>query len=194
MRACGWALLIVCALGLGGCSRRERNDDCGAGERVVDPVLLAFLSKARSAHHAADLREAEGDNAAALRALQALTGGETPPGNAPEVSEVLADTRARIADLLSRAGQFDQADAEINGGLEHALAPSYFRGHLFEVRGLLEERREKDLRGKQRGQEADQARERSLSAYEEAMKIQAQVIGGFRSAAPPATPSAVPRP
>ena len=191
MRAYGWGLLLACALGLGGCSRRERNDDCGATERVVDPVLLAFLSKARSAHHAADLREAEGDSAAALRALQALTGGETPPGNAPEVDEVLADTRARIADLLSRAGQFDEADAEINGGLEHAKAPTYFRGHLLEVRGLLEERREKALRGQHRGQEADQARERSLGAYEEAMKIQAEVI---RAAVPKAAPSAPPRP
>lgn len=191
MSAYGWVLLLVCALGLGGCSRRERNDDCGAVERVVDPVLLAFLSKARSAHHAADLREAAGDNAAALRALQALTGGETPAGNAPEVDEVLADTRARVADLLSRAGQFDQAEAEIEVGLEHAKAPSYFRGHLLEVRGLLEERREKDLRGKHRGQEADQARDRSLSAYEAAMKIQAEVI---RSAVPTAAPLGPPRP
>ena len=57
------------------------------------------------------------------------------------------------------------------------LFRSYFRGHLFEVRGLLEERREKALRGNGRGQEADQARDRSLNAYEEAMKIQAEVIG-----------------
>ncbi len=195
MRARGWALFVACtlglALGLGGCSRRERNDDCGAAERVVDPVLLAFLSKARSAHHTADLREAAGDSAAALASLQALTGGELPPGNAPEVDEVLADTRARVADLLSRGGRFDQADAEIAVGLEHAKAPTYFRGHLLEVRGLVEERREKDLRGQHRGQEADQARDRSLSAYEEAMKIQAEVI---RTAVPTAAPSAVPHP
>ncbi len=190
MRAYAWTLLMTCALALGGCSRQERNDDCGASERVVDPVLLAFLSKARSAHHAADLREAEGDSAAALRALQALTNGEQPPGHAPEVDEVLADTRARVADLLSRAGHFDQADVEIVSGLERAKAASYFRGHLLEVRGLLEERREKDLRGKGHGQEADQARGRSLSAYEEAMKIQAEVI---RSAVPHGAPPA-PRP
>ena len=191
MRAPTWALLLAGAIALGGCSRRGRNDDCGASERVVDPVLLAFLSKARSAHHAADLREAQGDGAAALRALQALTSGETPPGNPPEVDEVLADTRARVADLLSRAGHFDQADAEIESGLEHAKTPSYFRGHLLEVRGLIEERHEKELRGKGRGQEADQARDRSLGAYEAAMKIQAEVI---RSAMPAAAPSAAPHP
>jgi hypothetical protein len=181
-----WLLLLMSTLALGGCSRRERNDDCVATERVVDPILLAFLSRARSAHHAADLREAAGDSAGALGALQTLAGGEVPSGNLPEVDEVLADTRARIADLLSRSGRFDQADAEIGSGLEHARTPSYFRGHLFEVRGLVEERREKDLRAKGRGQEADQARERSLNAYEEAMKIQADVI---RSADPgrPAT-------
>jgi hypothetical protein len=182
-----FGLLLLAVLALGGCSRREPSDNCGASERVVDPVLLAFLSQARSAHHLADQEEARGDVAAALRALQALTASQRPPGAAPEVSEVLADTRARIADLLSRSGRFDLADAEIAEGLNDAKAPSYFRGHLFEVRGLVEERRAQALRGKARGQEADQARDRSLSAYEEAVKIQAEVI---RAAAPsPSTPA-----
>ena len=173
------ALWLLCgALSLSACSRHERNDDCGPTERVVDPALLAFLSRARSAHHAADLQEAAGDQAAALRALAGLVMGAVPAGATPEVAEVLADTRARMADLLSQGGRFDEADQQIGQGLEHAKPSTYFRGHLFEVRGLLEERREKALRGKGRGQEADQARGRSLSAYEEAMKIQAEVIGG----------------
>ena len=192
MKAHSSLLLLLGALCLGGCSRKERSDDCGSSERVVDPVLLAFLSQARSAHHLADQHEAAGDVAAALRDLQQLAHAAKPPGTAPapEVEEVLADTHARIADLLSRpaAGRFDQADAEIVEGLANAKAPSYFRGHLFEVRGLVEERREKALRGKGRGQEADQAHDRSLGAYEEAMKIQAEVI---RKAAP--TGSAAPK-
>jgi hypothetical protein len=161
---------------LGACSKREPRDDCGPGTRVVDQALLAFLSKARSAHHVADQGEAKGDRAAALRALNDVVAG-TLPENSPEVDEVLADTRARIADLLSQAGRFDQAEAEITQGLTRAKSATYFRGHLLEVRGLLEERREKSLRASGRGQEADQARERSLAAYEEAMKIQAEVIG-----------------
>jgi hypothetical protein len=170
-------LLLVALLALlsGACSK-QGSDDCGPGERVVDPVLLAFLSQARSAHHVADQREAEGDTAAALRALQGLVSGPKPPFEAPEASEVLADTQARIADLSSRAGRFDQADRAIEEGLSNAKQPTYFRGHLFEVRGLVEERREKALRGSGRGPDADQARSRSLSAYEEAMKIQAEVI------------------
>jgi hypothetical protein len=60
------------------------------------------------------------------------------------------------------------------------------------VRGLVEERRAKALSGNGRGQEADQARERSLGAYEEAMKIQAQVIqDGVQGGAP--APSAAPK-
>lgn len=183
--------LTCAALALPACSRQQRNDDCGPTERVVDPALLAFLSRARSAHHTADLQESAGDRAAALRALNGLVSGAVPTGSAPEVDEVLADTRARIADLLSQAGRFDEADQEIGQGLTHAQSPSYFRGHLFEVRGLLEERREKALRGQGHGQEADRARERSLGAYEEAMKIQAEVIG---SAAPKPAGSAKPRP
>jgi tetratricopeptide (TPR) repeat protein len=174
-------LLLLGALCVGGCSRNERSDDCGSSERVVDPVLLAFLSQARSAHHLADQHETAGDVAAALRDLQQLAQAAKPPGAAPEVDEVLADTHARIADLMSRSGRFDQADGEIAEGLTNAKAPTYFRGHLFEVRGLVEERREKALRGKGHGQEADRARDRSLGAYEEAMKIQAEVI---RKAAP----------
>jgi hypothetical protein len=179
----GRLLCVLALLASAACSR-GKSDDCGPTERVVDPVLLAFLSQARSAHHAADQREAEGDVAAALRSLQALVQGPKPPGSAPEVGEVLADTRARIADLLSRAGRFDQADAEISEGLSSAREPSYFRGHLFEVRGLVEERRAKALSGTGRGPEAEKATERSLSAYEEAMKIQAEVI---RRAAPGAS-------
>jgi hypothetical protein len=170
-------LLLFSLAAISACSRHERqSDDCAPSERVVDPVLLAFLSRARSAHHVADQHEATGDSAAALRALQALVSTVQPPGNAPEVDEVLADTHARMADLLSSAGRFDQADAEISEGLTKAKAPSYFRGHLLEVKGLVEERRAKALAGAGRGPEAEKARERSLSAYEEAMKIQAEVI------------------
>jgi hypothetical protein len=154
---------------------------------VVDPALLAFLSQARSAHHVADQREEAGDAAGALRVLQSLTDAPKPAGGAPEVEEVLADTRARIADLLSRAGDYDKADAAIAAGLENAQTPTYFRGHLFEVRGLVEERRAKALRAKGRGPEADQARERSLTAYEEALKIQGKVIENTTRQAPPAT-------
>ena len=182
-------LLVCAAVALPACSRQERSDDCGPTERVVDPALLAFLSKARSAHHAADLQESAGDSAAALTALNGLVNGPVPTDSAPEVDEVLADTRARIADLLSKSGSFDEAEQQIGQGLERARASTYFRGHLFEVRGLLEERREKALRAKGNGQEADQARSRSLNAYEEAMKIQAEVIG---SAAPKPAGSAKP--
>lgn len=176
-------LCSACGLAASACSRREPSEDCVEPTRVVDPVLLAFLSKARSAHHLADQHEAKGDRASALRALEALTAQPAPPGGLPEVDEVLADTRARVADLLSQAGRFDQADAEVTQGLTHAKAASYFRGHLFEVRGLLEERREKALRSIGHGQEADKAHERSLNAYEAAMKIQAEVIGS--ALAPP---------
>jgi hypothetical protein len=182
VRRTAWLLLLVAAAApLTACSKQ--TDDCGRSERVVDPVLLAFLSQARSAHHAADQREAGGDLGGALKVLQELTRAPRPPGKPPEVGEVLADTHARIADLLSRSQNFDEASRAVEVGLEHAPAASYFRGHLFEVKGLVEERRAKDLHEKARGPEADQARERSLSAYEEAMKIQAEVI---QKASPPA--------
>ena len=192
-----WWLLV--ALVTGACAKNEspqparssRSCDCEAPQAIVDPALLAFLSRARSAHHIADQREAAGDEPAALRVLQSLTEAPKPAGTAPEVEEVLADTRARLADLLSRAGNYDEAEAAIRAGLENASAATYFRGHLFEVRGLVEERHSKALRAQGRGQEADSARERSLTAYEEAMRIQSQIIeknlANTTRSAPPAT-------
>jgi hypothetical protein len=91
--------------------------------------------------------------------------------------------------LLSQSGRFDPAEVAIESGLEHAKTTTYFRGHLFEVRGLVEERREKALRANRRGQEADEARRRSLDAYEEAMKVQAAVIAASAPGAPSATPA-----
>lgn len=183
--------VLVAAVTFAGCKQSEPGEeprcDCAAATRVVDPALLAFLSQARSAHHVADAKEATGDREGAIASLLRLTTAARPQGSPPEVDEVLADTRARLADLLSQSERFDQAEAQIAAGLEHAQTPTYFRGHLFEVRGLLEERREKALRVKGRGQEADQARARSLEAYEEAMKVQAGVIQG-------AVPSALPAP
>jgi tetratricopeptide (TPR) repeat protein len=183
------ALLLACFV-MSGCATRHRDEDCACSEHVVDPVLLAFLSQARSAHHKADQQEAAGDSAGALRSLEQLTSSPRPPGAPPEVDEVLADTQARIADLLSQAGRFDQAASAIESGLEHAKTTTYFRGHLFEVRGLVEERRDKALRAKGRGREADEARRRSLDAYEEAMKVQAAVIATSAPSAPSATPGA----
>jgi len=185
----GSAVLLLVCFAVSACAKRQREQDCTCSERVVDPVLLAFLSQARSAHHKADQQEATGDTAGALRSLEGLSTSPRPPGSPPEVDEVLADTQARIADLLSQSGRFDPAESAIENGLEHAKTTTYFRGHLFEVRGLVEERREKALRANRRGQEADEARRRSLDAYEEAMKVQAAVIAASAPGAPSATPA-----
>lgn len=53
---------------------------------------------------------------------------------------------------------------------------TYFRGHLFEVRGLLEDRRAKALTDEGKGEEALKAKQRALSAFETSMEIQAEVI------------------
>jgi hypothetical protein len=138
---------------------------------------MSFIGSARAAHHLADGREEQGDLAGAEAALGSLLDGPLPPKrDAAEVREVLADTRARLADLKSRRGDFDSALADIDRGLGHVPEASYFRGHLFETRGLVEERRTKALasQGDQAG--AAKARERALTAFEEAMRIQQSVI------------------
>jgi hypothetical protein len=144
----------------------------------VDPALLAFLSRARSAHHIADQREGEKSLEAATAPLQALIDGPVPGGAVlpPEAREVLADTRARLADLQSQLNRFDDASANIEQGLKLATELTYFRGHLFEVRGLVEERRAKFLETQGSAGEAAAATRAALEAFEQSMKIQSQVI------------------
>jgi tetratricopeptide (TPR) repeat protein len=177
-------LLVALAL-TGGCKKSEPElrcepcPDTAQAGTPVDPVLLAFLSRARSAHHLADAREQASDFRGAVVALETLTKGPAPAGNArPEVNEVLSDTEARLADLLSRLGDSEAAERALDRGLTLVPDRNYFRGHLFEVRGLLEERKAESLTktGDEAGAKA--AKERALHAFEEAMRIQAEVIEG----------------
>ncbi len=178
-----WLLLAALALFAVGCAKREapqQTMECPGldGGKPVDPVLLAFLSRARAAHHLADQYEEDKDLVGAVAALEKLVHGPVPGGASPppEAREVLSDTRARLADLESQLGHFDDAEKDVDDGLRLAPEPSYYQGHLFEVRGLLEERRSKALAKDGKDAEAKQARERALQAFEKSMSIQAGVI------------------
>ena len=193
MNWAAWFVSCSLACSLVACKHAEMSgsDRCSAVDAgtPVDPLLLAFLSRARAAHHIADEQETAGDLSAALVPLVALTDGPLPhvdgAGLAPEVREVLADTRARLADLRSRQGAFDSAIADVHAGLEHATEPNYFRGHLLETEGLVEERRAKALEAKDPNASAA-ARGRAIALLEQAMAVQASVIDG---AAPPHPPT-----
>jgi hypothetical protein len=170
---------FLLGLSLAGCSRRsEPCVDVDAGA-PVDPTLLAFLSRARAAHHLADQAEAARDLGRAVQSLTQVTEGPLPPGSAaeaPEVREVLADTLARLADLTSQLGDHAAAARHLDRGLVLVPTPTYFRGHLFEVRGLVEERNATELERRGETAPAAAAKARALEALEAAMKIQAEVI------------------
>lgn len=170
-------LLFVCLalLAWAGCAKKVCDDE--STPKPVDPVLLSFLGSARAAHHLADGHESAGDLKSAEGSLEALLTGPLPPRrDAAEVREVLADTRARLADMKSRRGDFASALREVETGLALVPEPSYFRGHLYETRGLVEERQSKALAEAGDQQGAARARERALVAFEEAMRIQQGVI------------------
>ncbi len=134
-------LVCVTVLADTGCRRREQPPP------AVEPALMAFLSRARAAHHRADLLEDRLELDRALGELRLVVGGPMTERSADfaEIREVLADTRARMADLESRLGRYDQAERQVAQGLELAPEPTYFRGHLLETRGLIEERRARDF-------------------------------------------------
>jgi hypothetical protein len=171
-------------------SREETKQFCPCDQsaaKPVDPVLLAWLSKARTLHHLADLSEDEGSLDKALATLEDLVGGALPAGPPPEVAEVMADTYARLAELRARRGQYERAEMDIAAGLRFAPAPTYFRGHLLEVRGLVFQRESVDLEKAGKTDDAARAREKASAASLEAVRIQDEVIQSTLGDAGPAT-------
>jgi hypothetical protein len=178
------ALVALVALVDTGCAERSAPPapppacSCAPGEPVVDPALLAFLSKARASHHEADIAEDANDDRRAITVLVQLVEGPLPGGKQPppEVAEVIADTHARLADLKSRSGDIDEALASIAEGLKRATAPTHFRGHLFEIKGIVLERRLEALKAKGDLAGAERARALAIDAFHEAIEIQNKVI------------------
>jgi tetratricopeptide (TPR) repeat protein len=175
--AASFALLVgaVGASGasIGGCAKREAQP--GAAGEVVDEPLMAWLSITRALHHEADIAEDKGDLKGAIVTLERML-AKAPPRKTPESNEVLADTRARLADLRSRTGDFDGADKDLEAGLALVPRVSYYAGHLLEVRGLVEQRRSDALAAKGDAAGASKARERAMKADEEAISVQDEVI------------------
>jgi hypothetical protein len=178
-----WALAgaagvaIAAALSLVHCARggADAAPDCTcAGAPVVDGTLLAFLGKARAAHHQADLHQDEGDLDLAIAALEPVVTAAHPPS--PEAIEVIADTRARLADLRSDLAHYDAALADVEAGLALAGEPSHFRGHLLEMKGVVLERRfhAQEAAGEQEA--AEKSKADALEAFRKAIEVQDKVI------------------
>jgi hypothetical protein len=180
------ALAMALAVGLAGCAEQSSSPEgdpslrpaaCACeDEPVVDPALLAFLSMARAAHHTADLAVESGDRAAAIAALTQVVKAPWQGKKPPEVVEVTADTLARLADLESEDGKFDEAARDVADGITLATEPTHYRGRLFEVRGLVEERRSKALKEKGDSAGAERARKAAMESFGQAMDIQEDVI------------------
>ncbi len=160
-----------------GCTRRDANEENAA---VVDTELLAYLSEARAFHHQADLKKQSGDVAGAIAAMDRLVAARKPHANQtlPEVEEVLADAYARLAELHLERGELALAAEAAQKGLAHAPDVTYFRGHLVEVQGLVEEARAAELADAGKTGEAAAARTRAIQLLEDVVKIQDQVIQG----------------
>ena len=177
-------LLALCALllaiGLGfaatpSCSREGAQDD---GTPAVDTEIMAFLSMARALHHEANLQEDNGDTAGAIAAIERLVAARRPhpERKTPEVEEVLADAYARLAEMRLKESSLDAAATAVTSGLTHVEGATYFRGHLVEVQGLIEEARAATLADAGNAAAASKARERAIALLEEVVKIQEQVI------------------
>ena len=157
------------------CSREAADTEQAP---AVDTEIMAFLSEARALHHQANLAETAGDLPGAIAAMDRLVSARRPhpERKTPEVEEVLADAYARLAELRLEKGELDPAAGAVKNGLDHVAEPTYFRGHLIEVQGLVEEARAAELADAGKTAESKQARERAIQLLEEVVRIQDQVI------------------
>jgi hypothetical protein len=168
----GGAALLGCrgdATAVSGCPSAESTAP------PIDEAVMAFLSAARALHHEADLQERSGDSAGAIATLERLVALPAPP-RAVEVDEVLGDARARMAELRLSRGDVEGASRDVHAGLERAQSPTYFRGHLLEVDGIVEEKRASALADAGRPEEAARARTLAVGLLEEAVHMQEGVI------------------
>ncbi|MEM1032577.1 MAG: hypothetical protein AAF928_13830 [Myxococcota bacterium] len=153
---------------------------CAPGEvpLMVDRALLAFLSKAKAVHRRADVAEDTGDRATALAGLDALVAGPRPVGEppSPEVREVLADTLARTAALRSEGGDHAGAERDLARGLSLVPERNLFRGRLMEVTGVVAQRRYEALLAAGDTEAARAAKKEAITAFDEAVAIQDEVI------------------
>ena len=165
----------LCVLG---CSRgRGTAEGCPSVDTTTPPIdehIMAFLSAARAMHHEADIKEHAGDDDGAIEVLERLVSMRAPA--ATEADEVLADAYARLAELRLRKNDVPAADREIRSGLDHAAVTTYFRGHLLELEGIVEETRAALLVDAGETKEAAEARARAVSLLEEAIQVQGKVI------------------
>ena len=172
------ALALVTALVLLalGCGKRDGHVDEGG---AFDLETMAYLSEARALHHQAGIKEDSGDLAGAVAALGRLTAAARPhpERTTPEVEEVLVSLPAvNEAAVELRMGNTDAALASVHEGLRHAETPTFFRGHLLEVEGLVEKARGGALADAGREAEARAARERAIDLLDQAVKVQEGVI------------------
>jgi tetratricopeptide (TPR) repeat protein len=159
------------------CQSAGSTSGCPSAEQAgppVDAALMAFLSAARALHHEADLREGASDRGGAIASLERLVA--LPAPKAVEVEEVLADARARLADLRLEQGDLEGAERDVRSGLAQVTGPTYFRGHLLEVGGRIEEARSRALADAGKPDEAARAKARAVALLEDAVHVQERVI------------------
>ncbi len=175
-----WCVLLAATtalLELAAC-RAEKGTVSGCPSATaggaVDESVMAFLSAARSLHHEADVKDRSGDRAGAVASLERLVA--MPGPRATEVDEVLADAYGRLAEMRLETKDWAGADRDVQAGLEHAREPTYFRGHLLEVSGLIEEARAAALADGGDRDEATRARAHAVDLFERAAGVQEQVI------------------
>jgi tetratricopeptide (TPR) repeat protein len=162
------ALTLLTMLLVPACAQRQSAEK-------TDAAMVAYLSKVRSLHHEANLKEDGNDLAGAIDALKRIPSA-LKPREAPEIDDVLADAYARLAELELKRNGLGSAKAYVDEGLRVSPSETYFRGHLLEVSGLILEASSHALADAGDLKGAVEAREKAILRLEESITIQEHVI------------------
>jgi tetratricopeptide (TPR) repeat protein len=177
------ALLVAWVL-LAGCDARRATVPPAErdGEPLSEP-LLAALGQAKSLHHIADLRLADGDHDGAVAALSSILTIRFPAG-APEAEETLLDARARLAKVYLGLGRLDDAGRVVDEGLAAPSRESFFLANLHTVAGEVHEARARALEAVDAAA-ARAERRAAVEAYERSIAINRRVQEKLWKEAPP---------
>jgi len=168
-------LVAALLLGAGICCTKRQPGHTKQRPRV-DRALMACLGALRAYHRQADLHLARNDPAAAIGAVQQITGMKCIQRSSPEIQEAVLDAYGRLARMQMQQGQLDKAAEWLDKGMRRPGPDSFFRANLYMVQGDLLDARATKLDKDGKKTDADKLRRRAINAFEISSKMNRRLL------------------
>lgn len=173
LRAAAAALLVA---GLAGCAPRDDDQPARRITELPQPgpalsqELMLGLSLARNYHHKADVYLKQARFEEAVASVRQILTIPFPTGSA-EGEDVQLDARARLAKLLVKRGELDQALTVVDEGIARTGRRSFFLANLHSVRGEVLEARAVQIEDQDKAAAAA-ARRQAIESFDRSIAIE----------------------